>query len=809
MPLLFNGLFCILKFDRFACNPIDTPVTQNCERGKEAVMRRFCLLLAAALLLVTISIGQAQQPESYHMVRFTNLTIDQIKSLKIAGLPMDEAQVSKEGFLDIPLYESEIRAVADLGVSYSIIQEDLGAYYEARYLQELRNGLPTKQRTDPEHFGYGSMGGFYNYQEIVTALDSMHILYPNICTEKDSLGAGWEGHTIWMVKISDNPEINEDEPEVMFDALHHAREPGSYTAMLYAMWWLLENYGSDPEATHLVDSRQLYFIPVANPDGLIYNQTTNPYGGGNWRKNRRNNGSSYGVDLNRNYGYQWGYDNLGSSPTPSSDTYRGPSAFSEPESATLRDFFLAHDFKTAMTIHTYGNDYLYAYGYANVMPESLAVHQEYGAEVSRENGYIYGTAYQVLYAGNGRVQDWQLHTHLTISIEPEIGANGFWPSTNYIFPEARDNLHCILWMAWCGGAKIDLQGAAPVGGNLEPGQVCSLTVDLKNRGMGDTQTDVIVTLAENSPYISLINPTYNFGTFSTRETRGNIDNPLRLSVMPLTPQGTPVVLRFQIDYDGFVATDSFTVVVGTPIAAFQDNAESGISNWSMGSWGTTTSSYHSPTHSFTDSPYGNYSNNQTNIMTLQGTINLSGFQNPMLKFWTKWAIEAGYDFGQVEASSNGGSSWVPLQGEYTRPGSGQGVQPSGQPGYDGVRTNWVEENMSLAAFIGINNLKIRFEFRSDQGVTDDGWYVDDVRAVGYQQGSPSQISGLIILWTPDGARLEWTPVPGAIIYHVYRDTHPIHNVNKLSTDSTVSGPPYLDADVENISQRFYAVTYEY
>jgi len=743
------------------------------------------------------------------MVRFERLSADQILQLKIAGLPMEEAQVSKQGFVDLPLYESEVQLVADLGVDYEIIQKDLGAYYAARYQRELRQPLPLRERTDPQHFEYGSMGGFYTYQQIVAELDSMRLLYPNLCSVRDSLGAGWEGHTIWMTKISDNPDSNEDEPEVEYDALHHAREPGSYTALFYAMWWLLENYGSDPDATYLVNNRELYFIPVANPDGLLYNQSTNPGGGGNWRKNRRNNGGSYGVDLNRNYGYQWGYDNQGSSPTPSSETYRGPSAFSEPETATIRDFFVAHDIKTAMTVHTYGNDYLYAYGYDDVMPESLAVHQEYGAEVSRDNGYIYGTAYQVLYAANGRAQDWQLHTFLTINIEPEIGAYGFWPPMSQIFPEARDNLHCILWFAWCGGAKIDVLNATPVGGIIEPGQMDSLVVNLKNRGMGSTQTNVTVTLTEDSPYITLVNPTHNFGAFSTRETRNNSDDPFRFSTMPLTPQGTTVVLGVQVQYEGYSATDSVSIVIGTPIIAFQDDAEAGTGNWNMGSWGVTSQYSHSPSRSFTDSPFGNYSNNQTNIMTLQGTINVSNLQNPYLNFWTRWEIEAGYDFGQVEASSNGGATWAPLEGLYTQPGSGIGVQPSGQPGYDGFQTTWVEETMSLEAFAGINNLKIRFELRSDEGLTEDGWYVDDIRVAGYQQTTPPEISDLIILWTPDGARLVWTPIPGALAYYVYMDTAPIYNVNMLSPDSTVSRPPYIDTDALNVTRRFYAITYEY
>ena len=766
------------------------------------------VLLMVGFLMTTTVAGFAQNPEPYHLVRLMAPTTEQIVQLKTAGIPLEEGTISKNRHIDIVLWESELQIVKSLGVQHRILQENLAAYYEARHRQEIQEPLPPPERTDPVHMKYGSMGGFYNYQEFVSDLDSMNILYPNICAPKDSIGRGWDGNALWMVKISDNPGINEDEPEVLYDGTHHAREPGAYTALMYTMWWLLENYGTNPEATHLVNNRELYFVPIANPDGFRYNQMTNPGGGGNWRKNRRNNGGSYGVDLNRNYGYQWGYDNEGSSPTPSGETYRGPSAFSEPETQALRDFFLAHDFKTAMTVHTYGNDLLYAYGYDNVPPESLAIHQEYGAEIARTNGYVYGQAYQILYASNGRTQDWQLHTHLTINFEPEIGTNGFWPPRNQILPEARDNWHGILWQAWCGGAKIKNQSVAIEGGILEPGHNEALEVSLKNLGMGGTLTNVTAMMTGNIPYISPIDPTSDFGTFNAREIRNNSTDPLRFAVMPNAPQGAIVGIPLLIQYEGYTEVDSIFVQIGTPIIAFQDSAENGTGNWNLGSWGITNAYSHSPTRSFTDSPFGNYSTNQTNRMTLQGTVNLTGLQSPTLKFWTRWEIEAGYDFGQVKVSPDGGTTWFPMAGNYTILGNGQGVQPNGEPGYDGFQTSWVQESMSLAQFTGSTNLKLRFELRSDAGVEYDGWYVDDIQVVGFQQGPLPPITDLIILRTIDGVQLLWTPVPGAIVYHVYRDTEPINNNNLPATDSTVSGPPYRDYHPLSIDRCFYAVTYE-
>jgi hypothetical protein len=88
---------------------------------------------------------------------------------------------------------------------------------------------------------------------------------------------------------------------------------------------------------------------VINPDGYVYNETIAPNGGGMHRKNRRDtgcgDGTQRGIDLNRNYGYEWGADNSGSSPNPCSSTFRGDSAFSEPETQAVRDFILATNFQ--------------------------------------------------------------------------------------------------------------------------------------------------------------------------------------------------------------------------------------------------------------------------------------------------------------------------------------------------------------------------------------------------------------------------------------------------------------------------------
>ena len=117
-------------------------------------------------------------------------------------------------------------------------------------------------------------------------------------------------------------------------------------------------------------------------------------------------------------------------------------------------------------------------------------------------------------------------------------------------------------------------------------------------------------------------------------------------------------------------------------------------------------------------------------MTLTNSINLTSYTNPRLVFWTKYDIESNWDYGQVDVSTNNGSTWFPLEGQYTEPGVGS-FQPNGEPLYDGMQTNWVREEINLASYKAAQN-KIRFQLNTDGYIERDGWYVDDIAIIIYQ-----------------------------------------------------------------------------
>jgi carboxypeptidase T len=148
-----------------------------------------------------------------------------------------------------------------------------------------------------------------------------------------------------------------------------------------------------------------------------------------------------------------------------------------------------------------------------------------------------------------------------------------------------------------------------------------------------------------------------------------------------------------------------------------------MNGWNTSNWGISTAQYYSPTGSITDSPFGDYQSNDFNTLRLTNPVSLTNAVKATLTFYTKWAIEPGYDYAQVAVSTNGGSIWTPLCGKYTKTGSPN--QDPGNPLYDGFQNTWVKEEMSLDDYIG-QNILIRFLVASDNFTEYDGFYFDDL-----------------------------------------------------------------------------------
>ncbi len=644
----------------------------------------------------------------------------------------------------------ELQLLKSLGLNVEILISDWNEYYEKIKMKEaLFDENYYREKYGIQGFQYGSMGGFYTLNEVIAELDTMKMLYPNLITERVPIGYSIENRPIWMVKISDNPDLNENEPQVLYTALTHAREPQGMMTVIYYMYYLLEKYGIDPEVTYLVNNREIYFIPVLNPDGYEYNRTSNPSGGGMWRKNRRNNSGSFGVDLNRNFGpySYWDAPNGGSSTSPSSETYRGTAPFSEPETAALRDFLLTKGIRACLNYHTYGNLLIYPYGaLSRETPDSL-IFREFARDMTAYNRYTYGTDMQTVgYATRGNSDDY-MYDGEPVSVRPKIFAmtpevgsssDGFWPSQSRIYPLAIENIRPNLYYTWIAGEYPSLASKNLItnNGQIKGGDTVKFVVELKNKGLSHAY-NVLLTFESLSPQLQILANQYiSIDTLLARSSITNQNNPLLIKVSNSIINGSKHKIVVYISLNGAVLMkDTTSIIVGTPVAVFSDDFENGISNWQlMNTWGLTSSSYHSPSFSLTDSPSGNYPNNANTYVTSVSPIDLTQSNAAKLEFWTRWDIESGWDFAQVRISTNNGATWIPLSGKYTKSGSGKGAQPSGEPGYDGTQLTWVKEEMDLSNYIG-NNLKIQFLLKSDGSVQKDGWYIDDIVIKSYQQSS--------------------------------------------------------------------------
>jgi hypothetical protein len=187
-------------------------------------------------------------------------------------------------------------------------------------------------------------------------------------TKLETIGRSVQGKPINILKVTKDARKVRDgaRPAVLYVGGQHAREWITPEMNRRLMHHVLDNYGRDAAITRLLDTTELWFLPVANPDGYDHTFTE---GNRLWRKNLRDNDGdgeitgADGVDLNRNFAYKWGYDDEGSSPDVSSETYRGAAPNSEPETRALDALFRRLRFEFMINYHSAAELLLYGAGW--------------------------------------------------------------------------------------------------------------------------------------------------------------------------------------------------------------------------------------------------------------------------------------------------------------------------------------------------------------------------------------------------------------------------------------------------------------
>jgi carboxypeptidase T len=673
--------------------------------------------------------------------------------LGAAGIAAEEAVRGPDGGLVIVLSQAEAARVRALGIGMRVLDADVARAYAER-AQRATPVMLQRSQSRVAHFHLGSMGGNLTLAEVESELDSMRRAFPLLVSYRQAIGVTAENRTIWAIRISRNPDVDEDEPRVLFTALHHAREPGGMMTLLYTMWYLLEQYGTNDDVTDILDHRELVFVPVVNPDGYQYNQATVPAGGGMWRKNRRkNDDGSLGVDLNRNYGYKWGSDNSGSSPSPSNETYRGPSAFSEPETAALRDLCIARGFSLAVNYHSYANALVYPWGWSSTAPPDSAVYRRIASILTQKNSYESGTGLETIgYATNGDADDWMYGEQgvkprvIAMTVEVGSGDDGFWPEPARILPIADENLDANLLAARLAGEYYCLELVSQT--QKHDNDTVALAVRLVNNGVQAAKSSVSIQLSATNGVV-LAPASLFLGVSAATQL------PVRIKRTNGLANGARLRLFSQAISSAGRFKDSVEVRLGVPVVKLSDVVDSARASWVAATtdpssmWDTTRKAAWSGRLSYTDSPPGEYGRNLTSTFTLKDAVTLMGIAAEM-RFLSRWDIEPGYDIAYVEVSTNAGANWIPVESRHMRPGSGLsgGKQTAGVPGFDRRQRDWVEEVVDLDQFVG-SSIKVRFRMESDDYVSGDGIYVDDIRILVWQ----AQPASVLSVGIPAGIRL--------------------------------------------------------
>ena len=668
--------------------------------------------------LITFQVTIVYAKVVYQSVRVYEPTLSNINIIGMLGIPLEHLSGEKGQYIDITVTEDQTVEMISRGLVLDILIPDLTKYYKAR-------NRPSRGR----NFPLGSMQGNYTWDELNSRFDVLLEAYPNIISERTIIGQSVEGNDIWAFKVSDNPNIDEDEPEVLYTSLTHAREPVGMMNLFYFVQHLCENYGMDNEIDFLVNNREMWFIPVINPDGYIYNEEIEPFGGGMHRKNRSETncgfGTARGVDLNRNYSFGWGTDNIGSSANPCSETYRGTSGFSEPETQAVRDFINGREFMNVLHYHTYSNIYIHPWGSGELPAQpDLNSFNQIGNEMAKYNRYDVGTGLSTIgYTVNGDAVDWTYGSQGLISFTPEVGTyeQGFWPSEDEIIDLCSLQVYPNKLFSLVSGPDLIVFSSQSSLDEFLPGDEIEYSITLQNRGLTSTNSDIEIHVLPINQNLLIESDVY---TISSIGARSYADILVSIYIPENIPLGSLAGFIISIESDNSLSRiDTVSFPVGPREIIIVDGFENGLINWNLsGNWGLTTEAL-TGSFALTDSPEGNYQSNQFTTAKINNITGLNYFTDPTINFNAIWEIQDNRDFVRFQGLDDG-MNWITLRGSYTVLGSNQYAQTD-EYGYDGIQGSWVNEEIHLNQFQNSNFSELRFVLTSDNSGTGNGFFIDD------------------------------------------------------------------------------------
>lgn len=749
--------------------------------------------------MLVLSIGMiAQEPEKVHRVKILELENDRrLKAVEV--LELDHYSFDEKGQIICIITDSELKRLKGAGLKYEVLMADVNKRLNeinAKILEDEKNGIkPNEQeaargafeqrgkRVDqiiqtPSAFVLPTtFGGYWSYAQMVTLMGNLKNSYPDIV---DTFGIGftYQNRRILVVKISDNVTVDENEPEVLFMGLQHAREAISGSSMIMLMQYLAERYyANDPKVVNLVQNREIFIIACFNADGWEYNRTNNGGNpGGSWRKNRRPQTGGTGVDLNRNWGTDWSLcpnppGSCGSN-SASSDVYYGTSAFSEPETRAVRDWVYTRHFSAMIDQHAYGPYYSLPFGRPSLhsmSTEDANFYTRIPALMGTYNGMRAGNSPQsVNYEVAGGVKDWMLMGNIGTGTKGKIygmtgeggaaggssSGNEFWPRRDSITRLCKGMVYQDIQLALAAGSYVDIQDQGNLSVNNRFG---NFDFTIRRIGVGNAAITVSLIPLENvglagAPLSYPAGITTYYGTIS-----GSISYALPWTIQNGNGQRLRYIWRVQT---GGITYDDTVTKYYNPVEMIYDDMEGGTygsfaANWTssaslnpdgvggtMWNYSTLGSGAYQGTGSLQESPGTVYDWNDSLFVTRNGSLNLANATQATLSFWTRHRAENSRDRLQLVISIDNGATWqntLPVPGSHTvsEYNDGDGSTLRGRPALTGIRDIWTRVTYDLTPYTGPGRTQVRFRFifMSDGDNTpyafrqDDGFYIDNLQVI--------------------------------------------------------------------------------
>lgn len=386
--------------------------------------------LFAAVILVAVSVAQFAQSTSNNRYWIKVRAKDKFERSVVANIMAIED--SKEDYVVGFGSDADLKQLQKMGrvLAFSNLADE--AQFHAK-------DFPTKD------------SAYHNYAEMTAELTKLANENPTLVT-MSSIGKSLEGRETWVLRLGADQAHADQKPAAIYMGGHHAREHLSMEVPLMLAQYLVNQYkAGNQRIVNLMNSRDIHIVPMVNPDGAEYDIQDGSYK--MWRKNRsRNADGTYGVDLNRNYGYKWGTG--GSSTSPNSDVYMGPKPFSEPETVNMKNYIEAHtNITVLLSFHTYSMLVLYPWGHKydsienqkdnnvfETMAKKMATWNKYTPEQSSD-----------LYITSGDITDWAYGEHkifaFTFELDPSGSFGGtFYPGASVIQPVFDKNVEPSLYL---------------------------------------------------------------------------------------------------------------------------------------------------------------------------------------------------------------------------------------------------------------------------------------------------------------------------------------------------------------------------